>query len=113
VESRQHVFGEDYTIRSQSLNDPSANILWRRVTDGRWRLVLPRTYEAEGSLKIIPSDKYLIPALKATLQSAQPMLYDLEADPAEEKNIASSHPEVVAKLRAKLDAHWTPKSAAP
>ncbi len=113
VEARQHVFGEDYTIRSQSLNDPSANILWRWVTDGRWRLVLPRTYEAEGSLKIIPSDKYLIPALKATLQSAQPMLYDLEADPAEEKNIASSHPEIVAKLRAKLDAHWTPKSAAP
>ncbi len=35
VESRQHVFGEDFTIRSQTLDDPAANVLWRWVTDGR------------------------------------------------------------------------------
>ncbi len=113
VESRQHVFGEDFTIRSQTLDDPAANVLWRWVTDGRWRLVLPRTFEAEGALKTIPSDKYLIPYLTATLHSAQPMLYDLDADPKEENNIASAHPEIVVALRAKLDAHWTPKIATP
>ena len=113
VEARQHVFGEDFTIRSQTLDDPSANVLWRWVTDGRWRLVLPRTFEAEGALKTIPSDKYLSPALKATLQSAEPMLYNLQTDPAEENNIASKHPEIVTKLRAKLDAHWIPKTASP
>jgi uncharacterized sulfatase len=48
VESRQHVFGEDFTIRSQTLDDPAANVLWRWVTDGRWRLILPRTFEAGG-----------------------------------------------------------------
>jgi arylsulfatase A-like enzyme len=109
VQSRQHVFGEDFTIRSQSLDDPVANILWRWITDGRWRLVVPRTFEAEGLLKTIPSDKYQIPELRATLEAAQPMLYDLHVDPNEENNIASKHPEIVANLRTKLDAHWTPK----
>ena len=113
VESRKHVFGEDYTIRSQTLDDPAANIMWRWVTDGRWRLILPRTFEAEGVLNTIPSDKYQVPELEATLQSAKPMLYDLETDLAEENNIASKHPEIVTELRAKLDAHWTPKIASP
>jgi len=109
AEARQHVFGEDFTIRSQSLDDANANVLWRWVTDGRWRLVLPRTFEAEGKLKTIPSDSYLKPYLIATLEAAQPMLYDLKSDPQEETNVASQHPDIVTALRAKLDAHWTPK----
>jgi uncharacterized sulfatase len=113
VESRQHVFGEDFTIRSQTLDDPAANIMWRWVADGRWRLILPRTFEAEGVLKTIPSDKYQHPCLLATLQSAQPMLFDLQADPNEEKNIAADHPEIVTTLRAKLDAHWKPVVGKP
>jgi hypothetical protein len=107
------VFGEDFTIRSQNLDDPATNVLWRWGTDGHWRLVLPRTFEANGVLRTIPSDKYLSPDLNATLQSAQPMLYDLESDPKEETNVASQHPEIVAALRTKLDAHWTPKINSP
>lgn len=113
VKSRQHVFGEDFTIRSQTLDDPAANIMWRWVTDGRWRLILPRTFEAEGVLKTIPADKYQRPELEATLHAAQPMLYDLHVDPNEGSNIASKHPEIVADLRAKLDSHWKPKIAQP
>ena len=41
------------------------------------------------------------------------MLYDLQADPKELTNLSSNHPEVVHALRTKLDAHWTPKIAAP
>jgi hypothetical protein len=41
------------------------------------------------------------------------MLYDLQADPKELTNLTSNHPEVVNALRTKLDAHWTPKIAAP
>lgn len=109
--SRQHVFGEDYTIRSQTLEDPVANIMWRWVTDGRWRLILPRTFEAEGVLKTVPTDKYQVPDLQAMLHAAQPLLYDLHNDPNEENNVASQHPEIVASLRARLDAHWQPKIA--
>ncbi len=110
VESRQHVFGEDYTIRSQSLDDPAASSMWRWATDGRWRLILPRTFAAEGALKTIPPDKYSVPELEAAQQAAQPILYDLQTDPNEETNVATQHPEIVTTLRAKLDAHWTPKS---
>lgn len=38
-----------------------------------------------------------------------PMLYDLEADPKEENNVANEHPEIVKALRIKLDAHWKPE----
>ena len=113
VKSREFVYGECFTIRSQTLDDPAANVLWRWVTDGRWRLIVPRTFQAEGTLKTIPRDDYLKPDLQATLQDAQPMLYDLQADPKELTNLASNHPEVVHALRTKLDAHWTPKIAAP
>lgn len=113
VETRRHVFGEDFTIRSQTLDDPAANIMWRWVTDGRWRLILPRTFEAEGVLKTIPPDKYKHPYLLAMLESAKPMLFDLQADPTEEKNIATDHPEIVTTLRAKLDAHWKPMVGNP
>ncbi|MCY3010118.1 MAG: sulfatase [Planctomycetota bacterium] len=113
IESRKYVFGEDYTIRSQTLDDPAANVLWRWVTDGRWWLIIPRTFEATGPLKSIPSDKYLRPDLEATLISAQPMLYDLQADPSEDKNIAEAHPEIVATLRQELDKHWAPKVIVP
>ena len=110
VESRKHVFGEDFTIRSQTLDDPASNVLWRWVTDGRWRLILPRTFEAEAALKTIPSDKYLPPYLKESLEVAQPMLFDLDVDPNEQNNVASKHPEIVSGLRSKLDAHWTPRT---
>jgi uncharacterized sulfatase len=113
VQARQHVFGEDFTIRSQSLDDPATNILWRWVTDGRWRLVLPRTFDTEGALKKIPSDKYISPDLMITLKAAQPMLFDLKTDPKEEKNIAPAHPEIIKDLRAKLDAHWNPQISKP
>jgi hypothetical protein len=56
---------------------------------------------------------HLRPDLKATLQSAQPMLYDLQNDPTEEHDIASDHPELVNARRVKLDAYWTPKIAMP
>jgi uncharacterized sulfatase len=102
VESRHYVFGEDFMVRSLTLDDPAANLLWRWVTDGRWRLILPHDFKAEGALKPIASDT-----------AAQPMLYDLQADPKEENNVANAHQEIVAALREKLDAHWTPKIAAP
>lgn len=108
IESRQHLFGEDFTIRSQTLDNVNANVVWRWVTDGRWRLILPRTFEAEGSLKTIPQDNYLKPYLITALKAAQPMLYDLESDPNEEINVASEHPKIVNALRIKLDAHWKP-----
>lgn len=36
----------------------------------------------------------------------RPQLLDLLADPHEETNVAADHPEVVARLAAKLDQWW-------
>ena len=36
---------------------------------------------------------------------AEPLLYDLEADLGETKDVAKEHPEVVARLTAKLAAY--------
>ena len=111
VESRKHVFGECFTVRSQTLDDPAANMLWRWVTDGRWRLIVPRTCEADETLKTIPRDSYLTSDLQVTLSAAKPMLYDLQVDPTEDRNLADSHPDVVASLRSQLDALWIPKTS--
>ncbi len=109
VKARKYVLGEDFTVRSQTLEDPAANLLWRWVTDGHWRLIVPRTHEAAGPLKIIPADKYITPDLRETLVAAQPMLFDVQADPREETDLAKQHPDIVADLLAQLDAWWKPQ----
>ena len=108
TEDRQHVFGECFTIRSRRLDDPAANLLWRWTTDGRWRLIVPRT--ADG-LTAFPSanDRYLTPDLIATLTAGKPMLFDVQKDPCEDHDVAAEHPEIVITLRQQLDALWKPK----
>ena len=109
VAARKQVFGECFTVRSQTLDDPAANLLWRWSTDGRWRLIVPRTWQAAGALQTIPADSYLTPDLRETLVAAQPMLFDVEADPREEKNLAATHPEITAAMLRQLDAWWKPQ----
>jgi iduronate 2-sulfatase len=41
-------------------------------------------------------------AIGAAADTAEPELYDYEADPAETRNLAAQQPEVVARLRALL-----------
>jgi hypothetical protein len=82
--------------------------LWRWTTDGRWRLIVPRTAEADPRFHQVPKDSYLTPDLIATLTAAKPMLFDIRSDPVEEVDLAQQHPEVVAELRQALDAWWNP-----
>jgi uncharacterized sulfatase len=109
VAGRKHVFGECFTVRSLALNDPAANLLWRWATDGKWELIVPRTYQATGVLATIPQDAYLGRDLRRTLVAAQPMLFDLPADPYEANDLAASHPEMVEAMMHGLDALWKPK----
>jgi arylsulfatase A-like enzyme len=107
--ARKQVFGECFTVRSQSLDDPAANLLWRWTTDGRWRLIVPRTYQATGALARIPTDSYLTADLRQTLVAARPLLFDVRADPHEDHDLATQQPEVAAALLRQLDAWWTPR----
>jgi uncharacterized sulfatase len=113
LRNRQYLFGECFTIRSQTLDDPAANLLWRWATDGQWRLIVPRTAEYSQKLRPIPSDSFLTSDLMETLRGAKPLLYNLDADPAESRNLAEENPAIVARLGSALNASWVPQPAGP
>ena len=55
---------------------------------------------------IAPSEQYTpaeFPGVKTGDESTGPALFNLENDPAEQKNIAGDHPEVVARLQGLFD----------
>jgi uncharacterized sulfatase len=88
------------------------------VRSGRWKLHLQSPESAE-----LPSDSTWVdprwpdgvtllapfeqakasqfPGIKTGDRAAAGLLFDLEADPAEQKNVAADHPDIVEKLRKK------------
>lgn len=91
---REEVFGETFAHDVADIDDPEATLLYRWVIDGKWKLLL--TYD--GKL-----GRY---ASSHPRTEKRPQLFDLLADPHEEKNLASGNPEVVARLAAKLQEWW-------
>jgi arylsulfatase A-like enzyme len=63
------------------------------VRDGRWKLQLPR----RGYPPLLE------PIMKTELYWHGTMLFDLEADPGEQRDVAADHPDVVARLAAAID----------
>ena len=105
---RTTIFGECFTVSTWDLNVPAKNLLWRTITDGHMKLIVPCT--ADGvPVKNIPDDRYITPVMHKDLASALVELYDLATDPREEHNLAPAQADTVAALRAKLDAWWTPR----
>ncbi len=91
---RQEVFGETFAHDVAELDNPQATLLYRWVIDGRWKLLL--TYD--GKL-----DRY---ASSHPRTEKRPQLFDLLADPHEDRNLAKENPEIVARLAAKLQTWW-------
>jgi len=81
---RDAVFGEIFEHDMPSFDDPAAGLLFRWVIADDWKLIAP-----------VAAD-------------LAPELYKLDDDPHEARNLAADRPEVVARLRARLDEWWQP-----
>ena len=91
---RDEVFGEGFAHDIADLDVPEASLLYRWVVSGRWKLLL--TYD--GAL-----GRY---ASSHPRTERRPQLFDLVADPHETTNLASEHPELVARLAEKIALWW-------
>lgn len=85
VAARKTLFGECFTHNAVDLHKPAANLRWRWVIEGDWKLIVPA---------------------KQNEPDAPIELFNLAADPHEMRNLAAAEPTRVTKLRAQLDAWW-------
>ncbi len=81
VAGRKAIFGAIYNHVATDIYDPASSLKFRWGIEGRWKLIVP---VAEGEVE----------------------LYDLEADPHEERNLAAVHPDRVGSLRIAIDEWW-------
>ncbi len=88
-------FGESLAHDIADIEKPEASLLFRWCIEGRWKLLL--TYDGE------------VNRYQSTHPRTEkgPQLFDLLADPREEENLASDHPDVVARLAGRI-ADWYP-----
>jgi uncharacterized sulfatase len=87
VERRQAITGECFTHNAVDLNEPSANLRWRWIIEGDWKLIVPEARN-EPNAKI--------------------ELFNLTVDPHEAHDMAKENCNRVMALRGKLDAWWNP-----
>lgn len=93
--TRDAVFGETFAHDVADIDNPEASLLFRWVIEGRWKLLL--TYDGA-------TGRY---ADVHPRTERRPQLFDLEADPHEEHNLAAEHPELVERLAGRI-ADWWP-----
>ncbi len=85
VTDRRAIFGELFTHNAINIHDPVANLRYRWVVAGNWKLIVPhRSNEPTGAVE----------------------LFDLSRDPGETRNLAGSEPRQVEHLQALLDEWW-------
>lgn len=84
---RKALFGECFTHNAVNLREPASSLRWRWLIEDKWKLIVPHA----------PNEP-----------NGQVELYDVVADPHEEKNLAEKTPETAVRLRAKLDEWWSP-----
>lgn len=92
---RTEVLGESFAHDVANVDKPEDSLLYRWVVKDQWKLLL--TYDGKVN-------KY--EAIHPRTEK-RPQLYDLLADPHENKNLASENPELVKELAKKI-ADWWP-----
>jgi arylsulfatase A-like enzyme len=87
VKARKAIFGECFTHNAIDLDNPAANLRWRWMIEGDWKLIAPDPVnEPHGKVE----------------------LYNLANDPLEQVDRSQEKGLHVARMRAALDAWWNP-----
>ncbi len=92
------IYGETFSHDIANLEAPEESLIYRWAIDGRWKLIL--TYDGADGRRYASSHPR---------DDVRPQLYDVEADPREEQNLAARHPEIVERLAARIEAWWPAK----
>jgi arylsulfatase A-like enzyme len=85
--ARTAIVGEVFEHNAVDIHKPAANLQYRWVIEGNWKLIVPHELNVKG----------------------KPELYDLSKDPTEQENLAAKHPERVIDLQKALDRWWQPR----
>ena len=88
VAARDTVYGEIFEHNAVDINKPAANLQYRWVIEGDWKLIVPH---------------------EPNIRNGRVELYDLSKDPFEKENLAAKQPEKVKELTRKLDAWRKPE----
>jgi uncharacterized sulfatase len=93
LDPKRPVFGEVYPGDASQLGDPSADVAYRWVRRGPWKLIVPHSIDGK-------------PAWGGYLNRAA--LYNVVDDPDEQKNVISSpeNASVADELQGLLDGWW-------
>ncbi len=85
---RTAIFGAIFNHVARDIHEPASSLKFRWGIEGRWKLIVAdATNVPEGEVE----------------------LYNLEADPHEERNLAGVHPDRVDRLHAAIDRWWPAK----
>ncbi len=85
LSARKAIFGETFTHNAVDIHAPASSLEYRWCIEGPWKLLVPNA---------------------ANVPDGGVELYDVLADPHEERNLADGSPDRVAHLRALIDAWW-------
>jgi uncharacterized sulfatase len=85
VKNRERLFGECFEHNAVDIHEPATSLKYRWCIEGDWKLIVPNP---------------------ARIKNGAVELYDLKADPHEERNLAGEKPDIVARLQKRIDAWW-------
>lgn len=93
VEARDTVFGSLHASHNISLTDPDSTLQYLWCIQGDWKLLL--RYHGEDTTHYRKLHEW---------DTAPYRLFNLTEDPGEKNDLAVAHPEIVARLKAEIEA---------